>query len=279
MVPDAQSFRYPVVVDEASLSSPDDLHLQLEGFEGPLDLLLTLARRQQVDLARISVQDLVEQSLAVMAERQRTDLSRAAEWLVMAAWLVWLKSRLLLPKSMEEARQGEQAGRVLADRLAELDHVRSVAVWLEARPQLGRDMFERGHGQSPAGLVVAADLVNLFQACADVLERPDQRTPEVYRPPRPALWTPIQALARMRAMLTGRAEGGDLLSFLPPVASDLPDRVLRLRSAVASSLAAALELARSGEADLRQDAPFGEVRIHPVVGSGPEPQPEPQSET
>ncbi len=247
--------------------------MQLEGFEGPLDLLLDLARRQQVDLARISVLDLVDQFLAVVAEGQRTNLSHAAGWLVMAAWLIWLKSRLLLPKSMEEAQQGEQAGRVLADRLAELDHVRSVAVWLEARPQLGRDMFERGHGQAGAGLVAAADLVSLFQACVDVLERPDQRTPDAYQPPRSPLWTPNQALARMRAMLIGRAEDGDLLSFLPPVAADLNDRLLRVRGAVASTLVAALELARSGEASLCQDDPFGEVRVHPVDALSPKPDP------
>ncbi len=178
------SRRYSVVVDAEP--SPDGLQLQLDGFEGPLDLLLDLARRQQVDLARISVLDLVDQFL------------------------------------------------------------------------------ERGHGQAAAGLVVAADLVNLFQACVDVLERPDQRRPDVYQPPRSPLWTPIQALARMRAMLIGRAEDGDLLSFLPPVAADLNDRLLRIRGAVASTLIAALELARSGEACLCQDGAFGEVRVHPV---------------
>ena len=259
-------------MDEGALPSPDEPQLLLKGFEGPLDLLLDLARRQQVDLARISILDLVDQFLVAIGERQRADLSRAPEWLVMAAWLIWLKSRLLLPKSMEEARQGEQAGQVLAERLAELDHIRSVALWLDTQPQLGRDMFERGHGQSSPGPIVAADLVSLFQACVDVLEQPDQRTPDVYRPPRSTLWTPIQALDRMRVMLGGLVDGADLLRFLPPIAANLPDRVLRVRGAVASSLVAALELARNGVADLQQDEAFGRIAISPVNAPVPDHQ-------
>ncbi|HEY1931486.1 MAG TPA: ScpA family protein [Acetobacteraceae bacterium] len=131
-------------MDEDIALSPEALQLHLVGFEGPLDLLLDLARRQRVDLAKISIVTLVDQYIAAVSAADRVNLPRAVEWLVMAAWLTWLKSRLLLPKEMEGSDEAEQAAGVLADRLADLERVRAVADWLEARPQLGRDMFERG---------------------------------------------------------------------------------------------------------------------------------------
>ena len=201
---------YPGVVENDAAHPSDAVQLRLDGFEGPLDLLLDLARRQQVDLVRISIVTLVDQFVAAVAVMRRADIARMAEWLVMAAWLIWLKSRLLLPKEMEEAKQGEEAGQVLVDRLAELDRIQSVIAWLDAKPQLGRDMFERGHGLAPAGPVVAADLAGLFQACLDVLLRPDRRAEDVYVPARPALWTPGQARGRILSMLTELPETADL---------------------------------------------------------------------
>jgi segregation and condensation protein A len=126
-------------VDEDIALSPEALQLHLEGFEGPLDLLLDLARRQRVDLAKISIVTLVDQYIAAVSAADRVNLPRAVEWLVMAAWLTWLKSRLLLPKEMEGSDEAEQAAGVLADRLADLERVRAVTDWLEARPQLGLD--------------------------------------------------------------------------------------------------------------------------------------------
>jgi segregation and condensation protein A len=237
------------------------VQVRLEGFEGPLDLLLDLARRQRVDLARISILTLVDQFVAAVAQMPRPNVARAADWLVMAAWLTWLKSRLLLPKDMEEARQGEQTGQVLIDRLAELEVVRSVAAWLDARPQLGRDMFERGHGQASAGQVVAADLAGLFRACVDVLRRPDSRDPGLYRPPLPRLWTPTQARERMLALLAAVPEAGDMLVFLPAIRDDAANRDLQVRGAVASTLVAGLELTREGATELRQDEPFKSIAV------------------
>src|ERR1700722_11129141 len=115
--------------------SSDHLVLRLEGFEGPLDLLLDLARAQKVDLAKISILALVEQYLAVIEGARRIRLELAADWLVMAAWLAWLKSRLLLPDGAD-AEDGEQAADVLAARVRDLSAVRAAAVWLAARPQL-----------------------------------------------------------------------------------------------------------------------------------------------
>ena len=119
------------------------LVLQLDGFEGPLDLLLELARAQKVDLAKISILALVEQFLAVIEGARRVRLELAADWLVMAAWLTWLKSRLLVP-AMGEPEDAETAAEILAARLVDLQAVRAAAAWMGKRPQLGWDVFARG---------------------------------------------------------------------------------------------------------------------------------------
>ena len=112
--------------------------VHLDGFDGPLDLLLELARAQKVDLARISILALVEQYLAVIEGARRVRLELAADWLVMAAWLTWLKSRLLLPEDSAAEDEGEQAAEVLAARLRDLQAIRAAALWLGARPVLGQ---------------------------------------------------------------------------------------------------------------------------------------------
>src|SRR5580693_5383746 len=122
----------------------DSLRVHLEGFEGPLDLLLDLARTQKVDLARISILALVEQYLAVIESARRVRLELAADWLVMAAWLAWLKSRLLLPTESAEAEDAEAAADILAARLRDLQAMRAASVWLGKRVQLGVDVFVRG---------------------------------------------------------------------------------------------------------------------------------------
>src|SRR5471032_2803552 len=124
--------------------NPESLVLRLEGFEGPLDLLLDLARTQKVDLAKISILALVEQYLAVIEGARRVRLELAADWLVMAAWLTWLKSRLLLPSGTTAAEEGEAAAEVLAARLRDLHAIRAASVWLGGRKWLGIDVFARG---------------------------------------------------------------------------------------------------------------------------------------
>lgn len=252
-------------MDEDIAIAPEALQLHLEGFEGPLDLLLDLARRQRVDLAKISILTLVDQYIAAVSAADRVNLPRAVEWLVMAAWLTWLKSRLLLPKEMEGSDEAEQASGVLADRLADLERVRAVTDWLEARPQLGRDMFERGRPEIAPGPMVAADFVSLFQACLDVLRGQSGQRSEIYQPPRRLLWTPYQAIARMQAILGKTPEGGDLLGFLPEIAADLPNRTSHLRVAISSTLIASLELARNAQADLEQYEAFGRITVRSLA--------------
>lgn len=236
------------------------LHLRLDGYEGPLDLLLDLARAQKLDLAGISIVALVDQYLAVIDQARGMRLELQAEWLVMAAWLAWLKSRLLLPK--EEAGPEEDPESLalrLTDRLAELEAMRAGAAWLGQRPQLGRDVFGRG---APERLTVEdrsglrADLAALCQAYVAGRRRAMALRP--YRPKPRRLWSVQDALARLTRVLGDLPSWAVLQRFLPE-AGDL-DTVER-RAALASTLIASLEMARGGGLDLRQDRAFGPILL------------------
>ncbi len=237
------------------------LLLHLDGFEGPMDLLLELARGQKVDLHRISVLQLVEQYLEAIEGARRVRLELAADWLVMAAWLAWLKSRLLLPPGTDEAEEGEEAAELLAGRLEALERVRALAAWLGARVQLGLDTFARG---APESLVafdrtrLAADLPGLLRAYAGARRRAVARTP--YTPHRAPLWTVADALGRLGRMLGRLRHWTALDQFLPPLPADPVQR----RAAMASTLLAGLELARTGAADLRQEAAFDPILVRAV---------------
>src|ERR1700729_2421456 len=168
----------------------ETLVLQLDGFEGPLDLLLELARQQKVDLARISILALVEQYLAILEGARRVRLELAADWLVMAAWLTWLESRLLLPDDNPAAEEGEQAAEVLAAKLMALQAIRASAAWLADRPQLGQDVFARGEPEQltdydRSGLAV--DVTGLMRAYLGALRRAGARTS--YRPRAAPMWS------------------------------------------------------------------------------------------
>lgn len=222
-----------------------------------MDLLLDLARRQKLDLGPISILSLVDQYLAIVAGAQQVRLELAADWLVMAAWLTWLKSRLLLPPSEDEG-EGELAAETLAARLHEMESLRAAAAWLSAQPQLGRDVFARGAPERLESFDrsrLAADLPGLLRGYLGAVRRAaGQRT---YRPGRAALWGVQQAMERLAAML-GRTPGWIALErFLPPQPSD----PLARRAALASTLLAGLELARGGTADIRQDRPFSPILL------------------
>ncbi len=239
----------------------DRLLLSLDGFDGPLDLLLDLARAQKVDLARISILSLVDQYLAIIEGARRIRLELAADWLVMAAWLAWLKSRLLLPAQPEGVADGEQAADVLAARLQELQAMRAAAAWLGARPLLGQDVFVRGAPENltetdRSGMV--ADMPALLRGYLDAIRRVASR--RTYRPRQLSLnfWTVQEALQRLSATLGQLPAWSTLQAFMP---DNLAGQ--ELRAAVASTLVASLELARGGGVRLRQDEPFAPILLAP----------------
>ncbi len=236
--------------------------LRLDGFEGPLDLLLELARAQKVDLARISILQLVEQYLAIVDATRQVRLELAADWLVMAAWLAWLKSRLLLPQEPENAEEGEAAADLLAGRLAELAHVGRAASWLAARHQLGHTVFGRGAAEDlteidRSGLLL--EMPQLLGGYMKVVGRTARR--RTYRPRPVAFWTIQQALARLRALLDSEPPGWCALEGFLPEWLPSQAHARGLRAALAGTLLAGLELARSGGVELRQQEPFGAIEL------------------
>ena len=249
----------------AEVSDTHQLALQLEGFEGPLDLLLDLARAQKFDLAKISILQIVEQFLAAVEGARRVRLEMAADWLVMAAWLTWLKSRLLLPDDEPDAVEGMEAAEILAARLLALQSIRAAAAWLADRPALGRDVYARGEGESftehdRSGL--AADTAGLLRAYMAAIRRGGGK--RLYRPAAQPFWSVQDALGRLGAMLGRTLDWTMLEHFLP----DLPQDPLARRAATASTLLAGLELARDGQMRLRQDQPFGPIMVVGATSHG-----------
>ncbi len=238
--------------------SSEALLLRLEGFEGPLDLLLDLARAQKVDLAKISILSLVEQYLAVIESARNIRLELAADWLVMAAWLAWLKSRLLLPAGSEAAEEGEIAADILAARLKELQAIRAAAGWLGGRPQLGQDVFARGAPEDHTEIDrsrLALDLGSLVRAYLQAMRR--SAGTRRYRPRPLTLWTVKDALQRLAALVGSLPDWTSLDAFLPEGFGGPLER----RAALASTLLAGLELARGGALRLRQEQDFGPILV------------------
>lgn len=237
---------------------PAALIVDVEGFEGPLDLLLALARTQKVDLREISILALARQYLAFMerAARQRLDL--AADYLVMAAWLAYLKSRLLLPDPPEDEPRAEDLARDLALRLARLEAVRRAAAELLDRPRLGRDRHPRGTPEATSEtrtIRFTASLHDLLSAYARVRTRDDFRP---FAMDRVGVYTMEEALDRLRPLIGDAAEWSDLADWLPP---GWDGTAPRRRAATAATFAAALELVREGLAEIRQDAPFAPIAL------------------
>ena len=200
----------------------------------------------------------MEQFLAIVEGDAEVRLELAGDWLVMAAWLAWLKSRLLLPAGTDAGAEGEDAAGLLTVRLDELERMQHVAQWLSARPQLGQDVFPRG---APERLVdvdrsgLTADLAGLVRGYLAARRHGAAR--ESYRPKPLTLWTVADALARLERML-GRAVGWTALErFVPRVEAGGVQR----RAAVASTLLAGLELARGGGVSLRQEEAFGPILV------------------
>ena len=242
--------------DERPIRQSDELTLSLDGWEGPLDLLLNLARAQKVDLAQISILDLVEQYLTYLAEARALKLEIAADYLVMAAWLAYLKSCLLLPKDPEQDPSPEEIALRLQMRLQRLDAMREAGARLLGRDRVGRDVFVRG---APEGLRLIRKAAwqvrdfDLFAAYGAVRARTQPAMHVVHAR---AVMTLEEAIERVRRMIGVAIEWTFLESFLPAT----QDPQFR-RSALASSFLAALELARRGTLDIAQDEPFAPIKL------------------
>ncbi|GAA0284820.1 ScpA family protein [Alteraurantiacibacter aestuarii] len=240
------------------------LYLELDGWEGPLDLLLDLARRQKVDLKSISILSLVDQYIVYIERAEALKLEIAADYLVMAAWLAYLKSSLLLPRDEQEDPSPEELALKLQLRLQRLGAMREAAGRLMGRDRLGRDVFARG---APEGLKVLrknawqCDWYQLVHAYGQVKLRTETVVHMVRERP---VMTLDSALDRVSAMLGVTLDWMEIRAFLPKRTDKGGDDPRLQKSALASSFVAALELARMGKAEIRQEEIFGPLHLRRV---------------
>ncbi len=238
----------------------DALLLNIDGYEGPLDVLLDLARNQKVDLTKISILQLVQQYLSFIDRAKDLNLELAAEYLVMAAWLTYLKSRLLLPREESPTEHSaEDMAEALQFQLRRLEAVQKAAADLSKQPQLGHDLFARG---APEGLSIRtrtiwdADLITLLRAYGDIKQRRREETG--YDLPVFELMSTERAMERLQKML-GQLPKSDHGTVWTTLESFLPDKKkspLYSRSSLASTLTAMLELAKQGQVEIKQDGLF-----------------------
>ena len=248
--------------DTAQAEGEPAFTVDLDGFEGPLDLLLELARRQRVDLARISILALAEQYLLFLEAARKLRLELAADYLVMAAWLAYLKSRLLLPSPPQAAEEADAPALAegLAQRLRALAAIRQAGEHLMGRPRLGRDFFARGEPEAveTSGRVsYHANLYDLLAAYArqsqrHALARVRLRTREV--------WSLADAREALARLVGGEVRWTAFEDFLVEACADSAMR----RTARASTFAASLELAREGRIEMRQERAFAPIFIRPT---------------
>lgn len=240
-------------------AASEALIVDVAGFEGPLDLLLALARTHKVDIAKISILSLVDQYLAYISEAQRLKIEIAADYLVMAAWLTFLKSRLILPREKDtgdEPSADEMAQR-LAFRLMRLEAMRRAIGELMTRKRLGRDVFQRGMPErieTVSEVRWTAEIFDLLKAYSE-LRRRTVKVTHVVKARR--VWSIKQARSRLEA-LVGQAVG-DWVQLDLCLQQFLPQAEAEEKTIVASSFGATLEMAREGMIELRQDEPFSPI--------------------
>ena len=240
-------------------------HLMVEGYEGPLDFLLEMVRRQRVDLGPLSILTLTDQLVGAIEDSGGgARLEQRADWLVMASQLLLLKAQLLAPSSADAAKEAEQEARRRLAQLNELARMRAGVAWLAARPQLGREVFARGQGDPQAPRPQAELYVAFLEATLALLESRERQMaemPPTYRPASPDLWRIPDAMQRIAELLQQYPDNLQLDRCLPVIAPTAPDRLLRVRAAIASTLVAGLELARGGILDVRQSEPFERISL------------------
>ncbi len=241
--------------------------VDIDGYEGPLDVLLTLAREQRVDLKHISIVQLADQYLNFISKARQITLDMAAEYLVMASWLAYLKSRLLLPElpTSEEEPSGEELAVALAFQLQRLEAMRAAGAALMARPSLQKDFFPRGEVEHlPEAKRVGGIELNLLDLLKAYAAQVSRKQPQGLRIESLELCSVDRALARLRQMLADSPGWASLFSFLTEeTAQGLHQGRLAARSHLAATFAASLELVREGHIRLRQNTLFGPIYLKP----------------
>lgn len=254
----------PFEMQKPEIEPSNELVVDLEGYEGPIDALLQLAREQKVDITKISILRLADQYLAFIAAARRLSLEIAADYLVMAAWLAYLKSRLLLPQPPEaEEPSGEEMAAALAHQLLRLEAMQKAGQQLFARDLLGRDVFQRGAPEGLPRVVIPIYEATLYELLKAYGEERSREQSGILHIEAPELYSMDEALQRLTRLLGRMPDWRTLESFLPRGLA----RGLVQRSAVAATFAASLELVRSGKLELRQDRVFG-----PIFLRSPPPQ-------
>lgn len=245
--------------DPAQSNAPDDvLYVDVDGFEGPLDLLLEMARRQKVDLTQISVLALAEQYLGFIEKVREKRIEVAADYLVMAAWLAYLKSRLMVPQTIDDDEpSGEILAAMLQFRLKRLEAMRDTSRQLMARPKLGQQIFARGDGE-PINIsrtrIWEAGLFDLLKAYGTLRER---GIVSDYRPAPRTVWALADARAILERLVGNSAEWVALDGYLAEYLASPAERA----TVLASSFSATLELVREGQLELRQTLTFGPLMM------------------
>jgi segregation and condensation protein A len=243
---------------EDAVGTQEALVVSLDGFEGPLDVLLALARTQKVDLAKISVLALADQYLQFIGEARKLRLELAADYLVMAAWLAYLKSKLLLPREAgtDDAPTGDELAARLAFRLKRLEAMRNAAAGLMTRKRLGRDIFARGMPEGVRTIRVRQYTAVIYDLLKAYAEQRRRTTKRVHTIPRRTVWSIKEARERLEALLgTWASEWMQLEKYLEQYLAN-PEVA---RTAVASSFGAALEMAREGLVEISQAEPFAPI--------------------
>ena len=234
------------------------LMVDVEGFEGPLDLLLTLARQQKVDLAKISILALADQYLAFIEEARKMRLELAADYLVMAAWLAYLKSRLLLPEQHPaEGLSAEEMANALALRLRRLEAIRKFAEQLMNRPQLGRDIFERGQPEPIAEIKHPQWSATLYDLLSAYASRRQIQSRSVVRVAKRTIWSLAEAREALERLIGQSMDWSPLDQYL---VAYLTDPAMHA-TVLASSFAAALEMIREGRLEAHQQGAFSPLYL------------------
>jgi segregation and condensation protein A len=253
----AEELSFETELAEPAAGEPA-LVVDVEGFEGPLDLLLTLARQQKVDLAKISILALADQYLAFIEEARKLRLELAADYLVMAAWLAYLKSRLLLPEPpAPEGPSAEDMANALAQRLRRLEAIRQFAEQLLNRPQLGRDVFQRGLPEPIAEIKRPQWTATLYDLLSAYAARRQTQARTFVRMPKRTVWSLADAREAVERLIGVSFDWSPLDQYLIEYLVEPSQRP----TVLASSFAATLELVREGRLEVNQHAAFAPLYV------------------